>query len=366
MPSSPGIKFKYPIWNPAVSAIDVAADWGAHLFPYTADKTTVLQQPMRVAAVPVLFDQPESWTFDPSISPEDLSKFDLVLFSDPEYTPVDRVKTWIRSLSVNSWLLATSAWTTSDHSTIYRPYYIRPYLARNESHKATAADKPYLFDALLGARRPHRDYVIQALDTVGLLDQSIVTYRDCFPGQIINQLSEQVSAAWPHASLRWPYVSPHLDPSWEVAAAINNQCSFICPREIFARSWYSIICETLYTGSDFFLSEKSIKAMHAGRVFVLFGPCNYLATLRAHGFATFTGIIDETYDSDARDLWRYRKAMSQVMQLAWFEDPREVYQAAAPRLQQNQDRLAELEQKRERDLAKALRQVIPPCHWAMP
>lgn len=359
------VVFKYPVYNPCWQTFNVAADWG--ITNTTQDRDLALSQPFSVAAIRVLYTEPCIHNYDPAFTPGDLSKFDLILLSDIEYYSQEQIETWIEKQGIKNYVLAVGGINSQDQlkpNQIYRPYWIRHFLERNTvSHNNFLPSKPYLFDVLLGARRPHRDYVMMALDKIGLLDRSIVTYRDCFPGAIIDKQSEEFQNLFYDTPLRWPYVSPHLDPSWEVSNQINNQISFISPVELYRRTWYSIICETAGTGSNFFFSEKTIKAIFNRRVFVLFGPVGYLTKLRGLGFETFGTLIDESYDNETKDYKRFEMAMHQVMQLAWFKDPVKVQQEVQPILEHNYQRLLDLEKKFQRDLRDLLHQYINGEHW---
>lgn len=357
-------KFRYPVYNPCYHSVDVARDWGIDILDATTDLDLVLAQPYRVAAVRVFYDQPWIHSYDPDLK-INLDQFDLVLFSDVEYYTQSDIETWIAQQGVKQYVLALGGISPGDvakHNHVYRPYWIRRFQELNEYTDTHATHKPYMFDALLGARRPNRDYVMLALDRVGLLDQCLVTYRDCFPGAVINEQNSYYQSLFSN-KLQWPYVSPQLDPAWEVGAVVDNTISFDSPLSIYQRTWYSIICETIGTGSTFFLSEKTIKAMYNQRIFVVFGPQGYLRQLRSMGFATFSGVIDESYDDEPRDSIRFQQAMHQVMQLAWFEDPTTIYNSMQSALEQNQRRLAELEEKRSRDQRELLHRYIPGHHW---
>lgn len=360
----PHPKFRYPVYSPCFQSVDVARDWGLGILDATDDIDLVLAQPFRIAAVQVFYDQPWIYGYNPQLT-IDLSQFDLVLFSDVEYYDQAAIEDWIGKQCVQQYVLAVGGITSGDllkDNQVYRPYWIRRFLELNEFTDTHADNKPYLFDVLLGARRPHRDYVMLALDRVGLLDQSLATYRDCFPGAVVNQQNTHIQQLFPN-SLKWPYVSPQLNPEWEVAAVVDNTISFNSPLEIYRRTWYSVICETIGTGSTFFLSEKTIKAMYNRRIFVVFGPQGYLQQLRDMGFATFSGIIDESYDLEPRDTVRFQMAMHQLMQLAWFENPVDMYDCMQQPLEQNQQRLVELEEKRSRDQRELLHRYIPNNHW---
>ena len=358
--------FRYPVYNPALSVIDAADDWGRDLFHGVNDLDLVLAQPYRIAALPIYYTRADAWSWQPQLADLDLRQFDLVLFSDPEYHDLDRVRDWIpckNSLLATGGIYARTA-INSDRE-LYRPYYIRDFIEQNQYQDTNAVDKPYRFEALLGARRPHRDFIWKAFHRSGMLANNIVTYRSGFPGEIQDYLTDIISERLGDF-MQWPYVSPTLNPAWEVASNIINRDSRQSPTEIYRKTWYSVVCETLFTGEDFFLSEKTIKAMFNQRVFVLFGPAGYLARLREHGFRTFHDTIDESYDLEIRDPQRYEQALHQIWQLAWLENPPRVYQDLQGVLKHNQQRLIELEQKRCRDQRDLLLQHIPSEHWQWP
>lgn len=358
--------FRYPVYNPALSIIDAADDWGRDLFKGVDDLDLVLSQPFRIAALPIYYNQRRAWSYQSRLENLDLSRFDLVLFSDPEYHDLVRVRDWIpckNSLLATGGIYARTA-INSDRE-VYRPYYIRDFIEQNQYQDTNAVDKPYRFEALLGARRPHRDFVWKAFHRSGLLANNIVTYRSGFPGAIEDYLTDLVTERLGEF-MQWPYLSANLDPNWEVRKEITNSDSRRSPTEIYRRTWYSVICETLFTGRDFFLSEKTIKAMFNRRVFVLFGPLGYLNRLNEHGFRTFSDCIDQSYDQEIQDLRRYEQAMHQVWRLAWLEDPVKVYDSMQSVLQHNYQRLFELEEKRCRDMRDLMIKHIPSEHWHWP
>lgn len=348
---------------PQHCAIDTVADWGRDWLVASEDAEHVLAQPYSVAALPVFYDRPFYWAHTPAIASLDLTRFDLVLFSDPEYSPLAEIRSWA---PVQNYLLAygglRSDETANLEREVYRAYYIRDFFDQNQAENNHADHKPFMFDALLGARRAHRDFVWQALNRSGLLDQTITTYRDGFPGGLDDHDSALVREFF-KSSLPYPYVSPNLDPAWEVAEHVANYHSRISPVEIYRRTWFSILCETLHTGDHFFLSEKTIKAMYNRRIFVMFGARGYLENLRRQGFRTFDCIMDESYDQEPRDLRRWQRAMHTVWQLAWFEQPAQIYESYGWLLTQNQEHLVWLEQKRCTDLHDLMVRTIPADHW---
>ena len=88
---------------------------------------------------------------------------------------------------------------------------------------------------------------------------------------------------FPESTLTWPYVSPNLDPTWEVKEQLDNSISGIPPWELYNRCYYSIIVETLCQGNCFLMAEKIGKCLYARRLFVHFGVANWLEKLRPQG-----------------------------------------------------------------------------------
>jgi len=56
----------------------------------------VMQEPFRIAAVPVMFNRENDFAYQPGNESIDLSAFDLVLLSDIEYRPRSWIEDWAR------------------------------------------------------------------------------------------------------------------------------------------------------------------------------------------------------------------------------------------------------------------------------
>jgi hypothetical protein len=102
--------------------------------------------------------------------------------------------------------------------------------------------------------------------------------------------------------------------------------SNIVPWKIYQSSWYSIVCETVDSGtSNLLVTEKIGKCLFAKRVFVVVTGGGILKYLRSLGFRTFHGdIIDESYDDEPNDRLRLEMAWEQIQRLHKTE-PRAVY-----------------------------------------
>ncbi len=360
-------KFRYPVYQPASQSIDVTADWGQGRFETTNDPALALSQPWSVAAVRVLCNEPGVFDYDPALADMDLSQFDLVLLSDIEYYSVKEIRAWIEKNKIQRYVLAVGGLVQGEEldqsCMVYRPWWAYNLLRHNEYQDTYQDQKPYMFEALLGARRPHRDYVMMAMDKTGLLDRSIVTYRDCFKGKLIDRNCDQFQQTFYDTPLQWPYVSANLDPAWEVTNNITHSISPYVPWNIYQRSHYSIVCETLGTGDTFFWSEKVTKCLLARRIFVFFGAQGFLARMRELGFATFNSILDESYDEHPVDSIRFERAMHQVLQLAYFENPKVLYKRIQAILDHNQARLRSYQIQFQATMSDLLHQHIAGGHW---
>ena len=286
-------------------AFDVAADWG--LDP-EAD------YPISIACVPALCTEQYDFSYRGDLN---LTKYDLVLVSDIEMRSVESVESWAQHKQLKNYLVTVGSkhWHESLPSNyVYRPWWCYNFMRRNE-YKDTSGVKPYVFDALLGARRPHRDYVMLAFQHNNMLESSIVNYREFFQGAVFNQTSDRVAKQFANP-IQFPYNSPNVKPEWEVQPNLDYSISSIAPWQIYQHTRYSIVCETLGTGGTFFMSEKTTKSMFAERMFVAVGTQHYLRGLRDLGFSTFDNIIDTSYDIIADDVDRYAKAFEQIKRLA--------------------------------------------------
>lgn len=355
--------FDLPVYDPCAGTFSAAADWG---LTGTQDLDTVLAQPYRIVGVRPCFNEPHIFGYNSNIT-VDFEQFDLVLVSDIEYTSIQEIKTWLTRNGVENYLLALGGQVDTDQfcndRMVYRYHWASQYTLRDTYINTDAAVKPYMFDVLLGARRPHRDYVMLAMTAAGMIDSSIVTYRDCFVGHQVNHQSQEFAELFSNTPLQYPYVSPVLDPIWEVQDQLTNNISYSIPVEIFRRCHYSVITETLGTGSSFFFSEKSAKAMFARRLFVAFSNANYYARLRELGYATFGSVIDESFDSDAIDHRRFSKTIEQMKYLA-SQNPGQILAKVRPELEHNHNQLHRMIQQTRTQMIDLLQSQIPKVHWS--
>jgi hypothetical protein len=339
------------IYSPGYQAID----WGFD-YPQVVGLEEALSQPTKIAVLPVYYNNPQNFAYKEEFQELDLLHFDLVLFTDIQFTCQTDLINWISTTGAQNWLLSVAGLysnETLDPRVIYRPWWSFTFLKWNPPRDDFPLERPYLYDCLCGSRRDHRDYVMLSLEKHNLLDKGIATYRDIFIGNSFNQTPQYIAKHFPGQSLTWPYVSPNLDPAWEVRENLDNSISSIVPWEIYNRTYFSILVETLSSGDCYLMAEKIGKCLHSKRLFVHFGVVNWLKRLQSFGFKTFDGIIDESYDKIENNVDRWQAAFEQVRWLSQ-QNHTELLLKVKPILDHNHHRLYEFRQEKYDEMRRMI------------
>ena len=184
---------------------------------------------------------------------------------------------------------------------------------------APFALKPRMFDALLGVKKPHRDFVYNAVNTNNLNDKFIMTYGGHWND---NGFYAQDYFEWEPDCVPVGKIIGTAD--WVDYCGVRTGLSRVIPIRVFNDTAYSIIAETDHDNTLSFFSEKTAKPMIARRLFVAFTGYKFLHNLRSVGFQTFDNVIDESYDLIVDDTERYAAAFEQVKRLC-SQDQQEVY-----------------------------------------
>lgn len=182
----------------------------------------------------------------------------------------------------------------------HRPNFLSERLRPNDI-------KPLIFDILLGCQRPNRDYVYHYINQNNLTDQVTMTYFRRW--DIDLRTTDQFIPE--EAGLE--YLTAPNGTVHQVRYHGHRMClSQVVPIDIYNQTAYTLVTETNGVNEFNFYTEKIVKPILAQRLFVVIAGRHYLRNLRAMGFRTFDGIIDESYDAVADPAERYRQAMQQV------------------------------------------------------
>lgn len=199
------------------------------------------------------------------------------------------------------------------------------------NEKLTTNQKHYYFDVLLGCQRTHRDFVYNWLKNYNRLDDNYVKYIQHINQNLKNNPnfiieSEGVefidNSKLTHSIDQVMYFGERMSLSVIVPYSIYNQC------------YYSLVAETNFYNEFNFYTEKIVKPILAGRLFVAIAGKNYLRNLRSLGFKSFDCVIDESYDQIEDHKTRWDAALKQLDWLC-FQDPQVILDKIAPVVEHN-------------------------------
>lgn len=204
--------------------------------------------------------------------------------------------------------------------------------------------RPFLFDALLGQKKPYRLKLFDKLKQHGLLDKCLVSLKDSryMSGSVADYQSPDFDlyedpyvldlVRKANGNLVDAYLGNGVDKTfpyteWKISA------SALVPHKMYQNSWFSIVAESEQNNYTFY-TEKTSKCFFGKRIFVMFASQGHLKKLREFGFRTFDGIIDESYDNEPDADKRFEQAFSQVLFLV-NSNPKDLYEKAKPILDHN-------------------------------
>lgn len=192
----------------------------------------------------------------------------------------------------NSWLRSKVEW------------YSAPEL-KEDLFKLTPYDtKEFYFDAMMRSGDGNKDHVIDNVKLCGIGPKVLSRFG-----------SEPV--LYPEGFTDRTMIS-------ELASYKGHECvvADVVPVDLYNKSAYSILAESTYLNSFFYLTEKTTKCILARRLFVMFAGQYWLRSFRNLGFKTFSDIIDESYDDIEDNQTRWSIAFNQIKYLC--EQPQDL------------------------------------------
>lgn len=330
--------------------LDIFGEWFGNTNDYVRcdNIEQVLSQDLKIACLPIYFDS----NYD-----IDYQKFDLLLISDIEFSHIRPITEWLDKLKIKNYLIAVGGLEgyTVAGDLFYRPWWTFNLMRKNTPKHQPITNPQFDFEILLGAKKPHRDFVMAKTQKSFLLDTSIINYRSVFPApsQQDSKIENYIKTLLGNEELKHPYISHNANQDWEVAPEITYQVSDQVPWGIYNQTKYSTILETIYE-NVFFFSEKPAKVLYGKRVFVAFSCQYYLKQMRdILGFKTFDGIIDENYDLVEDNITRFEMAFEQMEWLA-RQDYQDIKLRTDPIVEYNYNRLFSLRQ----EVAEQMQQMV--------
>jgi hypothetical protein len=173
--------------------------------------------------------------------------------------------------------------------------------------------KPYKFLFLNGRARPHRKYLYERFQQLGILEQSLWTMLDSRPtinsGFTLFDGDKNLMST--NSELQW------LPANYEVTQYSNATINLGPPNKTFVKpdlfnntwgeiylkaepyidTYFSLVTETVFEQPWPFRTEKIAKPLAIGHPFIVATSPGYYQDLHRLGFQTFGHVIDESFDS---------------------------------------------------------------------
>lgn len=216
--------------------------------------------------------------------------------------------------------------------------------------------KPYKFLFLNGRARPHRRYLLERLEEMGLLQQSLWTWLDTSrTGNRHYRLERDGRDLLDtHRAIR--LLPQHYEVSaYDVSAPITNS---FAKQELFRGDWgeiylkaepyidsyFSLVTETVFDYPGSFRTEKIWKPIAMGHPWIAVANAGYYRDLRNLGFRTFDHLIDERFDAITDHVTRLERIIQVVDDLC-RQDAEQFLLAARDVCKYNQQHLAHMSPK---------------------
>ncbi|CAB4133465.1 hypothetical protein UFOVP257_206 [uncultured Caudovirales phage] len=191
-------------------------------------------------------------------------------------------------------------------------------------------NKEKYFDVLLGCTRIHRNYVHDYINTNDLNNSVIMTYH-----RRADQKLSDNGFIFETDGLELKNIDYNHTVNEVRYFGRKMSLSQVVPFSIYNKTHYTLVAETNFSNKFNFYTEKIVKPIMCGRLFIVIAGRHYLKNLKSFGFKTFDSVIDESYDNEINDAIRWAKAMGQV-KLLCDKDPAYVYNKISDVVKHNQ------------------------------
>jgi hypothetical protein len=367
LPREPGPMADWSITCPGVDDFNTL-----HLTRYAPSLESVLASPYRIAAIPNNCTDPNSQYYYPGIEQIDWSQFDLVLVSETYWASQTQILEWANKIGIKNLVVQINTikidpahapainFVKLMDNIVYKPWWTVWTVKDNVYQEINGYNRPFLFEAMLGSRRLHRDFAWLGFYSTGLLERSIVNYRNLYKPESQQIFDKPYQPEFPGIKIQYPSVSVNFDLADEVPTLENQSTPPVwgVPWNIYKKTAYSILCESIVQGNLFEMTEKTAKMFFGKRMFLFFGQEYFLSALKQLGFQTFDSVVDESYDSIENPQQRFLAVIEQMKYLA-TEDHRLILKKVQPIVDHNYNRLLQFKQEIENQQENLLKKYIP-------
>ena len=222
------------------------------------------------------------------------------------------------------------------------------YFAENTRNKMKWVEKniQYTFGCFIGRSNLHRlflssylfkNYADKTLQTFHYNKQDDFQSANVSVTELINYYGPEVCV---DATKFLTHCPMTLDQQLTYPILMDQHYNL---QDSYNKFFLEIVCETYFTGTTFFPTEKIWRAVATGTPFIVQGPKNFLSRLQRLGFETFQDFWPESYTLDFAD----NQATDLVKIIDWLgikslEEIQDMYQSMLPILKHNYNRFQEL------------------------
>jgi hypothetical protein len=203
-------------------------------------------------------------------------------------------------------------------------FYRMEKLYKNIPHKIKEINpydkKEYYFEALLGLKKIHRDFIFSKIKNSINNNKFLYNYSNLKDSTWFNE-----------PNINFLKNIDDYNSSLMLCEYYGKNCSVsqVIVIDLFNNSSYSIAAETIFINDYTYITEKTVKPIIGKRLFIIFSGANFLKNLQSLGFKTFDGIIDESYDQILDNEERWAAAWQQVEWLC-NQDQQKIYEKIKP------------------------------------
>lgn len=249
------------------------------------------------------------------------------------------------------------------------PHFLVKILNYTENHAAarefaaqdTTAIKPWDFVFLNGRARPHRKYLLERFQQLGLLDRALWTMLDSTPTpnrhisldrngvNLMDTVSERRCLPFKYeysAYARREFDINSVKQPFAKYEMFNDEWGDIyLNSNLYTDTYFSLVTETLYSDRLGFCTEKIAKPIMIGHPWICASTPGYYRYIQSFGFRTFGHLIDESFDTIENHSERLERIIDIVQDLCNNQQLHSFALAAEDVCKYNQQHLQEFVQE---------------------
>ncbi|HEX4097467.1 MAG TPA: hypothetical protein VHX64_12110 [Caulobacteraceae bacterium] len=220
----------------------------------------------------------------------------------------------------------------------------RTYLRRAKHFRRRLPERSRRFVSLNMTVRPSKLLFLLSLVRDGLWDRGHVSFGGLYrkasqfhpddqqrlstayfedkitqPGPL-QALGQELAPYLPELELKEQILFGNIERDPETGLAHKSPLSHIGLPQ-FSDSWFTVVTETEMRARPSRITEKPFTPLAYFQPFIVFGNPGALAQIRELGYATFDGVIDESYDQIEEPALRFRTAYREFRRLCRFTEP---------------------------------------------